>query len=434
MRFSTALLVTSLFLASSCGDDDNGDDGGQPGGELFELLRLSGEQEVPRLRSSATGRAQVLISGDGASIGVNVQADGFSTAVTAAHIHLGLPGEAGPVLFPLFGGDAGDVFPAELERTLTADDLTPLPELGVTTMDQAVAAIREGRTYINIHTEENPAGEIRSHVGPVALAVSLSTGQEVPPSGTAATGSGSIELSADQQALSVTLSAEAFSTTVVAAHIHAGRPGENGPVVFSLFDVIEDGELPSSLVRELSAVDLQARPEVGIEDFEDFVAAMLEGRTYVNFHTTAFPDGELRGHTGPAALVATLSGGEEVPPVATAATGTSEIYVRGDHLQMTTMVAASGFATGVTAAHIHLGQPGANGPIIFPLFDVTAGEPFASPLMLVLTEEGLTPVRGAETFTEALMALLAGGTYVNIHTVANPAGEIRGQVVGPEQR
>jgi len=89
--------------------------------------------------------------------------------------------------------------------------------------------------------------------------------------------------------------------------------------------------------------------------------------------------------------------------------------------------------TAVTAAHIHVGAAGTNGPIIFSLFDSGFGIPFASPHSSVLTPANLQPRpdAGIATFSDALAAIRSGNAYVNVHTTAFPAGEIRGQLVQP---
>ena len=67
------------------------------------------------------------------------------------------------------------------------------------------------------------------------------------------------------------------------------------------------------------------------------------------------------------------------------------------------------------AAHIHAGAPGVGGPIVFPLTKIDDA-----------TFQGETdPLTAAQVDT-----LFAGGFYVNVHTVTNPAGEVRGQIVG----
>jgi hypothetical protein len=66
-----------------------------------------------------------------------------------------------------------------------------------------------------------------------------------------------------------------------------------------------------------------------------------------------------------------------------------------------------------TMAHIHVGAPGSSGPAVVTL-------PLGSFTNLVLSLDSAT-----------VALLLAGNTYVNVHTAQNPAGEIRGQIGFP---
>jgi MYXO-CTERM domain-containing protein len=114
-------------------------------------------------------------------------------------------------------------------------------------------------------------------------------------------------------------------------------------------------------------------------------------------------------------LTATLDGAQEVPPAATAATGTGTFTYDDVTKKLNGTVTFSGLSANVTAAHIHQGAVGVNGPDF-----VTLGT--TSPI--TITDEAIEDAQ--ET------ALLASGTYVNIHTEAPdgfPAGEIRGQIV-----
>jgi CHRD domain len=80
-------------------------------------------------------------------------------------------------------------------------------------------------------------------------------------------------------------------------------------------------------------------------------------------------------------------------------------------------------------AHIHFGQPGVEGPIIFPFLDFPTGGT-SGIYSTTLTAANLMPdpPDGINTFTDAVNAIAAGDTYFNIHTVAFPGGEIRGQI------
>lgn len=112
----------------------------------------------------------------------------------------------------------------------------------------------------------------------------------------------------------------------------------------------------------------------------------------------------------PAAKVS-LSGAAEVPANSSPAKGSGNINVGNDHV-----VSGSVTTTGIdgTAAHIHLAAKGANGPVIVPL---------------IKTAEGTWSVPAGATLTDSQYAsYVAGDTYVNVHSVAMPAGEIRGQL------
>jgi hypothetical protein len=106
-----------------------------------------------------------------------------------------------------------------------------------------------------------------------------------------------------------------------------------------------------------------------------------------------------------------LNGNQEVPPVSTAATGSGTIRVLMDR-----SVSGSVMTFGVagTAAHIHLGAPGANGPVIIPL-NRTADNTWSVPASIRLNDAQYE-------------AFGLGNLYVNVHSAANPGGEIRGQL------
>ena len=105
-----------------------------------------------------------------------------------------------------------------------------------------------------------------------------------------------------------------------------------------------------------------------------------------------------------------LSGANEVPPVKTTATGSGTITIADDGA-----VSGSVSATGVagTAAHIHEGAAGANGPVIVPL--TKDGDTYKVPA-------------GAKLTSAQMASFKAGNLYVNVHSAANPGGEIRGQL------
>jgi hypothetical protein len=117
-----------------------------------------------------------------------------------------------------------------------------------------------------------------------------------------------------------------------------------------------------------------------------------------------------------------LGGSQEVPAVTTAATGEGTAVVSTDGSTITYYVAYSGLSGSAVAAHIHTGATGVAGGIILPL--VVS----ASPMVGTLTAANFTASGAITTFAQAVAAIQAGNTYFNIHTSANPGGEIRGQI------
>lgn len=106
-----------------------------------------------------------------------------------------------------------------------------------------------------------------------------------------------------------------------------------------------------------------------------------------------------------------LTGAQQVPPVNTQASGRSSIAVVGDKV-VTGQVEVSNL--NATAAHIHQGPAGQNGPVI---------------ITLVKTGANVWSVPGNTLLTSAQFdAYRAGNLYVNVHSAANPGGEIRAQM------
>ena len=118
---------------------------------------LTPEAEVPPVTADGSGTATATISDDATSIDYEVTYMDMTGPVLAAHIHFGAADEAGGVIFPLAHGDS------PFSGTLTEADFTAL-EGGPQTFEEGLAAIRDGMTYINLHTDENQGGEIRGQL------------------------------------------------------------------------------------------------------------------------------------------------------------------------------------------------------------------------------------------------------------------------------
>ena len=123
---------------------------------------LSGENEVPPVQSSATGLAEFTPPVND-SIKYRINITGISGA-TGAHIHSGQAGENGEVVADLLTSmKVNDVSYGMTIRGNLSDSSLKGPMEGKT-LEDLVAAMDSGQTYVNIHTTQHPDGEIRGQV------------------------------------------------------------------------------------------------------------------------------------------------------------------------------------------------------------------------------------------------------------------------------
>ena len=132
---------------------------------------------------------------------------------------------------------------------------------------------------------------------------------------------------------------------------------------------------------------------------------------------------------GTEAFVATLTGSEEVPARSTGANGSAQFIIDGDQISYSIEVDD---ITAITAAHIHSGAPGVNGPIRLFLYPSRQGDTApqvttSEKMILVQATVPSSNVSGI-TFDQLVNEMRTGNAYVNVHTVQFPGGEIRGTV------
>ncbi|MGZ8889994.1 MAG: CHRD domain-containing protein [Nitrososphaeraceae archaeon] len=139
----------------------------------------------------------------------------------------------------------------------------------------------------------------------------------------------------------------------------------------------------------------------------------------------------MNAYTTVAGFNVQLSGSEEVPPVDTKATGSAEFTApHFDNIGYKVNVSK---IDKVTAAHIHSGKTGENGPIVVTLFKTES--PSSESMNGILTSGNITnadlegPMAG-KTLIDLNKVMELGETYVNVHTEEHPNGEIRGQIKG----
>jgi hypothetical protein len=124
--------------------------------------------------------------------------------------------------------------------------------------------------------------------------------------------------------------------------------------------------------------------------------------------------GQLRPSSNVEIYQASLSGGQQVPPVVTPAYGTAEVQLNTTTNTITWKVSYSGLTGPATGAHIHgPAVAGQNAGIVVPFTGNLNAQPLTG-------EQRLAPAQVAQ--------LTSGQWYVNIHTARHPGGEIRGQL------
>ena len=114
---------------------------------------------------------------------------------------------------------------------------------------------------------------------------------------------------------------------------------------------------------------------------------------------------------GSGAVSVKLTGAEEVPPVKTSDTGSGSFRLAEDGT-ITGSVTTKDVAG--TAAHIHFGAKGKNGPVVVPL--AKNGDTYSVPAGRKLTEA-------------QVKAFKQGELYVNVHSARHKGGEVRAQIV-----
>lgn len=135
-------------------------------------------------------------------------------------------------------------------------------------------------------------------------------------------------------------------------------------------------------------------------------------------------------------FAAPLSGDQEVPPVETNGTGLAKFKLSQDGASLSYMLNLAAI-DGVTQSHIHCGAAGVNGPVVVFLFGFeadgvtvngTLAEGTITAADVIPREDSPACPGGLADFEDLLDKMMAGETYVNVHTLAHPPGEIRGQI------
>lgn len=125
---------------------------------------MNGGEETPVINTGMVGNAEVSVDVANREVTVTLNVFNVPTATSAGHIHVGAAGIAGPVVLnfpPALVGRTGDF---AMTFRLGERDFVARPAQGINTLDDMIQAIVNGNSYVNIHTTQNPGGEIRGQL------------------------------------------------------------------------------------------------------------------------------------------------------------------------------------------------------------------------------------------------------------------------------
>jgi len=379
-----------------------------PGGEIRGQIlpetdyaysaMMDGAQEVPQVNTGAYGLGVFDLYQNYKALTIHVVVQGLSGAITGAHLHVGAPGVSGGVVQDLTTMVSGNVIEGEVDPTAYLSDLLA------------------GNIYVNVHTADNPGGEIRGQLttdANLAFDASLDGAQETPPVVTTASGVEIVKLNTTLDTLWYHVVADGLSATATGAHFHTGAPGISGPVVINTTADINGNRVDGFVT--------------GTTLTPSVINSFLTGDMYFNMHTAANPGGEIRGQVYRYAregYTFRMDGSQENPATNSTATGSGIVTMDRFQENVHLMVVVNGLSGSVTAAQFHKNVFGQNGGVIFEVTDWFSQTGTSDAAFGYWTDDDATP------FTIASSNLFINDSvYINVHTAANPGGEIRGQVI-----
>ncbi|MCA1583932.1 MAG: CHRD domain-containing protein [Acidobacteria bacterium] len=149
------LLAGGLFLIGSA----------QAQAQVIQLTAaLNGAEEAPnKVTTGSHGQATVTYNPATRDVTWNIQVFNMPSGTQQAHFHVGGVGVAGPIVVnitvpPQISNDY------TLSGTANASALIPRTDQGIGSWDDFIQSLLGGQTYLNVHSNNNPGGEIRGQV------------------------------------------------------------------------------------------------------------------------------------------------------------------------------------------------------------------------------------------------------------------------------
>lgn len=249
--------------------------------------------------------------------------------------------------------------------------------------------------------------------GDISYQIAIDAAQEVPTptlGGVTPSGSATVDVNTITGDVTISGNYSGLTSNAAAAHLQGLAPsGSTAGVLFGL-DAVSGMSGSLTGMGTLSSSDLQG---------------LLNGEAYINLHTANNGAGEIRGQvvdSDISVFQVSLDAMQEVPTPSVGGatpTGSATVVVDSSTGDVEISGSYSGLTGAISGSHLHgLAGPGATAGVLFGLSNSggTSG-----------TFSGAGILSSSD-----LSGLLAGNSYINIHTGNNAPGEIRGQVVVPE--
>lgn len=384
-RLITMALTALLFSFNAKADHLSG--------KYLFAARMNGGQEVPAVTTNALGLATFYLNDTRDTMCFEMSATGLSGAITGIHIHDGAAGINGSVLVNMMPYLDGNM----LKGMVT----------GSTLSSSLVQKMFAGELYLNLHTAANANGEIRGQILPEedkGMAVIINGANEAPAVTTNATGLGFFMLSKHEGKLSFNVVVDGLSGAITGAHLHQAVAGQNGPVVQNLTTFVSGNRI------------------MGEVDPSNYLNALKSDSLYINIHTAANANGEIRGQLVMQPYLhfdAALDTAQETTPVTGTGMELGNAVMRMNYTFDTLWYDAqvNSLSGPITGAHFHLGSAGNSGGVVVA---IPSGDINGNVISGMVTGSMLT-----DSFVRHM---LTGSIYLNVHTSANANGEVRGQV------
>ena len=249
---------------------------------------LTPSQETPPCSGTGFGNATVTFDSTQQNINVTITVSNLGSPITLSHIHEGPLGTAGPVKI-------GFVPPNTFTNgtmTGTFSTVNPSDPTLVQRMLQ-----NPGNFYVNVHTAQCPGGHVRGQLalatgGFVTYAAELRGVNEVPPTGSNAFGSALVTFDFNNNTVGWDVATSGVASPTL-SHIHRGPAGVTGPVIINF--ATAPGQIVNGRTTGFGSIDAQKAGTLTAADLTTLSAGGTQPGFYVNFHSTAFPGGEIRG-------------------------------------------------------------------------------------------------------------------------------------------